>query len=322
MLSCPCPACGADVEVPRHYLSRKVRCPDCNEDFIAKLREKGDPALPQATVPLIPASAPAVPVAPAPAAPPTRTEPAPPVDAKPKVRWSLVALVGLCAFGIVTTTAAWVWESHQRTLVEKRVALQEEQITSLFKQVRALSGDRSQFDDLSKDLSNLDEVLASVASENKQQKSTVLRTEYTIQQSHRVLLRQQADLGRVATRLVMLEREVADKSRQAKEAMELASKHRKEADEASKPIRARIKDLETQKEKLFSRYQALSTPRRPENVVSTRRAREMMADWERRVAPMLQQLEQEIEQLRRSIEEEEEKIERLYALPEVFDSGS
>ncbi|HEY1122345.1 MAG TPA: hypothetical protein VGE67_12125, partial [Haloferula sp.] len=97
-------------------------------------------------------------------------------------------------------------------------------------------------------------------------------------------------------------------------------KHRKEADEASKPIRLRIKELEEQKDKLFARYQTLSTPKRPANVISTRRAREMMSDWERRVAPMLLQLEQEIEQLRRSIEEEEGKIEKLYEVPDIFGS--
>ncbi len=245
----------------------------------------------------------------------------PGVAGKPKVRWALVCLSGLFSFGIVATTGAYVWEWYKRSQTEQRLAMQDERLASVIRRMKDLSGASSRVGELSKDMTSLDEVLASVASENKQQKSTVLRTEYTVQHAHKALLRQQTDLGKIATRLELLEREVADKNRQAKEALELATRHRKEADEASKPIRARIKELEAQKEKLFSRYAILSTPQRPANVVSTRRAREMMADWERRVAPMLQNLEQEIERVRRSIEEEEEKIDALYAMPGEPGSG-
>ena len=312
MLICPCPACGSDVPVPRHYLSRKVRCNTCLKEFIAKLRQKEEEPLPQATIPLQEPVEGSVEETSPPEAAATSTSA--PVE-KPETRWLLSATCGILSFAVAAAIGAWAWETHERSLLEQRLAANETHLSSAVMQIRELSERHKEFGGISDDLVHLDDVLASVASETKQQGSTVLRSEYAMQHAHKSLLRQQSDLGKLAERLGVLEREVADKDRQAKEALELATKHRKEADEAAKPMRARIKDLEEQKEKLFGRYKILSTPKRPVNIVSTRRAAAMMSDWERRAEPLLRQLEKEIESVRRSIEDEEFKIEQLYALP-------
>jgi chromosome segregation ATPase len=293
MLPCPCPTCGVDVPVPPHYLSRVVRCNSCANEFVARIKEQQQPAG---------------------AGSPESEAQAVPEVRKPKHRLGMAAIIGLAAFGAIVMVAAYTLERTHRSLLEQQVNMIEMQVHSTARRLGRAENSQNQLLSQGEDLMKLDETLTDVSMEGKQLGSSMLRTDYAVQQTYKSLIRQQANLGKLTERISLLERELADKDRNAMEALELATKQRKEAEEACKPIRARIKELEDQKEKLFVRYKNVSTPVRPLNVLSSRKATEMMNDWGRRTKPLLDQLEKEIETVRLAIESEEDKIDDLYGV--------
>ena len=307
MIPCLCNHCGASVEIPNHYLSRQVRCTACLKEFIAKIIPAAIPIDDSAT-----ASQTAGRDEPKEASP----EPehiAPKTKRRPRVFPLL--LRGFACLIVCGTAIFAFYEYQQRLVLERRLAKTEKVLLAGTELEEAQRGHREALAKLAEDLTQLDDTLVVTTSENKRQGSSMLRAEYSVQYIQKVIVRQQEDFGQMSLRVAMLEREVADKDKQASAALDLAIKGRKEAEEKAKPIRVRIKDLERQKEKLFDQYRGASTASFPTGVTSTRRAAAMMKDWESRRAPLLRQMETEMEGVRRSIEEEEDKLDVLFRGP-------
>ncbi|GAA5482896.1 hypothetical protein Hsar01_02121 [Haloferula sargassicola] len=213
---------------------------------------------------------------------------------------------------LIAAAGGWAWEVFQRRALETRLNVLEDQAALGLKEIRLLKNDAGRLSEVNESLAQLDEVVAAIITDQKEQTSTVVRADYGLQTAKNVLIRHQHGLGQLHERLTLLEREVADKDRQAKEALALAIQKRKEADDAALPIRQRIRELEEKKEVLFARYRVLSTPRRPRGVVSTKQAAALMRDWQRRAAPLIAQIDEEISIVRQSIEDEEMKLDHLY----------
>jgi hypothetical protein len=195
----------------------------------------------------------------------------------------------------------------------------EQQMESLAEQIALIKLSRSdpqelpaKIDEALQHLDELDETVSQLAAAIRLQNASTLQSDYSIQHTQKALLRQETELGKLALKLGNLEHEVLDTSRQAKENFELSVKKRKEAELAAVPIRRRITELEARKNTLFAQYRAGSLPRRPHGVVSSRRASEMMKEYETKAAPLLAQIQTEISRIRELIEDEESKIDDLF----------
>ncbi|RYD22790.1 MAG: hypothetical protein EOP88_06720 [Verrucomicrobiaceae bacterium] len=223
----------------------------------------------------------------------------------------------LFSFMTFAATVALGWLFYQETLrtklMEQRLESVEQEVLGL-KHGRAASEDLlSQVSDLESYLEELDDTVSEIAGVLRLQNATSLQNEYSVQSNQKHLIRQQGEFGKLALKLALVEKTMADESRLTKEAFELSVRKRKEAELASKPIRQRIRDLEEQKNKLFAQYRAGSIPRYPQGVVSRGRAVQIMRDYEKRAAPLLAQIQEEIAKVRETIEAEEAKIEALYS---------
>lgn len=235
-----------------------------------------------------------------------------PQTAPPQKRGRL-PVFGFIAFS-ATAALGWLFyqETQRTTLLEERLAFLEQKVIPM-KRGLTESGDAlSQISDIQSYLDDLDETVSQIASVLRLQNATALQNEYTIQSTQKNLIRQESEFGKLAVKLALVEQAVADESRLAKEAFELSVRQRKEAEIAAKPIRQRIRELEEQKNTLFARYRAGSITKYPEGVVSKGRATQIMKDYEKKAAPLLEQIQQEIARVRGAIEAEETKIEALY----------
>ncbi|WP_353567023.1 hypothetical protein [Haloferula sargassicola] len=283
-----------------------MKCGACLTEFKALV----DPSLEN------PASSKAAPVPPDPLSPASESESTPSPGKVPPHRSTFragktAAVAGMAAI-LIAAAGGWAWEVFQRRALETRLNVLEDQAALGLKEIRLLKNDAGRLSEVNESLAQLDEVVAAIITDQKEQTSTVVRADYGLQTAKNVLIRHQHGLGQLHERLTLLEREVADKDRQAKEALALAIQKRKEADDAALPIRQRIRELEEKKEVLFARYRVLSTPRRPRGVVSTKQAAALMRDWQRRAAPLIAQIDEEISIVRQSIEDEEMKLDHLY----------
>lgn len=223
------------------------------------------------------------------------------------------AVLGLFPIAVISGLG---WLFYQETLrtarLEERLEFIEQKVIPMKRSLVGSSDTISQVSDIQNYLDELDDTVSQLASVLRLQNATSLQNEYVIQSTQKNLIRQETEFGRLALKVALVEQSVADKSRNAKEAFELSVRRRKEAEIAAKPIRQRIRELEDQKNKLFVQYRAGSIAKYPQGVVSKGRATKIMKDYDRKAAPLLEQIQQEIAKVREAIEAEEAKIESLY----------
>jgi phage-related minor tail protein len=226
---------------------------------------------------------------------------------------SPLTVIQLFTFAVISGLGWLFYQETERTArLEERLEFVEQKLIPLKRSLAGSTDALSKISDLQDYLDELDETVSQIASVLRLQNATSLQTEYGIQSTQKNLFRQETELGRITMKLALVEQSVADKSRHAKEAFELSVQQRKEAEMASKPIRQRIRELEDQENTLFAQYRAGSIAKYPQGVVSKGRATKIMKDYERKAAPLLEQIQQEIARVREAIEIEEAKIESLY----------
>jgi hypothetical protein len=218
--------------------------------------------------------------------------------------FALAAISGLGWF--------FVQETQRTARLEERLEFIENEVIPMKRSLADSADALSQITDIQNYLDELDDTVSQIASEFRLQKATSLQNEYSLQSTQKNLIRQETEFGKLALKLALVEQTAADKSRNAKEAFELSVQRRREAEIAAKPIRHRIRELEEQKKTLFSQYRAGSIAKYPQGVVSKGRATKLMKDYERKTAPLLEQIQEEISKVREAIEAEEAKIELLY----------
>ncbi|MES2437803.1 MAG: hypothetical protein V4584_01965 [Verrucomicrobiota bacterium] len=311
-----CVACGEGIVINLDLIDQEIECPACHTrlrldeadddsgqndiewspevDITDATRVFGNSAHPEPGKPADHSSTPAL----------------APIIRKRRVFNSLVGISSMIALPLM----GWflLQEVHRADQLEKRLDFLESQVIPM-KSAQAASDDmQSKAADLEGYLDELDDTISQIATVLRLQNATSLLNEYSIQSNQKTLIRQEGEFGKLALKVAMVEHEVADKSRHAKEAFELSVKQRKEAEQASIPIRKRIKDLEAQKNVLFAQYRAGSIAKRPPGVLSSRRAAGIMKDYETKAAPLLAQIQSEISRIRESIEAEEAKIDQLF----------
>lgn len=222
-------------------------------------------------------------------------------------------IAGLFAFTAISGLGWLFYQETQRAArLEERLEFIEQKVIPMKRSLAESAGTLSQVSDIQNYLDELDDAVSQIASVLRLQNATSLQNEYVIQSTQRNLIRQETEFGRLALKLALVEQSLADKSRHSKEAFELSVRQRKEAEIAAKPIRQRIRDLEDQKNTLFAQYRSGSIAKYPQGVVSKGRATKIMKDYERKAAPLLEQIQGEIAKIREAIEAEEAKIEALY----------
>ncbi|GAA5129635.1 hypothetical protein JIN84_03605 [Luteolibacter yonseiensis] len=238
----------------------------------------------------------------------TATEPAAP----PVIR-SRFPLFGWAASAAIMALGWLLHLEYQRsTLLEERLTFVERKVIPMKRSLVGSTDALSQISDIQSYLDELDDAVSQMANSLRLQHASSLQNEYAIQSAQKNLLRQETELGRIALKLALVEQAAGDKSRSAKETFELSIRQRKEAEIAAKPIRQRIRELEDQKNTLFAQYRAGSIAKYPQGVVSKGRAARIMKDYEKKAAPLLEQIQGEIVKIREAIEAEEAKIEALF----------
>lgn len=223
-------------------------------------------------------------------------------------------ILGFSAFA-ATAALGWLFyqETRQTALMADRVEQIEQKLVALEHGRTGSDETLAQIPDIKAYLDELDETLSRVAERVRLHDASSLQTDYNLQSTQKNLIRQETEFGKFAVKLALVEHSVADKSRLAKEEFELSLRKRKEAEIAAKPIRQRIRDLEERKNALFAQYRAGSISRYPQGVVSRGRATKIMQEYERKAAPILQQIQEEISKIRENIEFEEARIEALFS---------
>ncbi len=241
--------------------------------------------------------------------PPSASPIAPP-PAKQKAAAPYMAIAAVA--GIALTGFFLQQEIHHSERLEARVGVLETTLISMKRTPDGLDDVLPKITNLENYLDGLDDTVSQIATVVRLQNATSLQNEYSTQSTRKDLMRQESEFGKLSLKVAAVEHEVADKSRQAQATFELAVKQRKEAEEASVPIRKRMRDLEAQKTLLFAQYRAGSIAKRPQGVVSSRRAAGLMKDYETKAAPLLAQIQSEIAGIREAIEAEEAKIDQLF----------
>ncbi len=238
-----------------------------------------------------------------------------PAPARPPRRGGFRKVAAGALLAALVTAAAWEWrQTRQReSALLARVDFLEDRVLSASRKLGRTGQDSVTLGSLEARVEELDDSLSRMVTHVRMHAANGLQMDQSLQSARDVLVRQERELGKLGLKLVLLERKVSDKSRHAREAFELAQKKRRAADRDAVPIRRRITSLESKREALLEKYRALSVPRRPQGVVSTRRAAEIMREWETQVAPALSHLQGEIADVANRIRREQLALDELYA---------